>query len=60
MVLRRFHGPFVNDFGSFNMLFLSIFAGKYDIQCGKASLDKPFIPISTCVRMKQAVRLLTT
>jgi hypothetical protein len=34
----------------------AIFAGKYDIQCGKAALDTPIMPIATCVRMKQAVR----
>jgi hypothetical protein len=38
----------------------SIFSGKYDIQCGKAALDTPIMPISTCVRMKQAVSIASS
>jgi hypothetical protein len=33
----------------------SIFAGRYEIECGKASYDIPFQSISACVKMKAAV-----
>jgi hypothetical protein len=33
------------------------FPGKYEVECKTASLDTPFQPISTCVRLKQIVSL---
>jgi len=36
----------------------SLHAGRYEVECGTASLPVPFQSISVCVRMKTAVREL--
>ncbi|TDL29185.1 peptidase S10 serine carboxypeptidase [Rickenella mellea] len=33
----------------------TLYAGRYEIECGTAALEVPFQSISTCVRMKQAL-----
>ncbi|PBK73182.1 peptidase S10, serine carboxypeptidase [Armillaria solidipes] len=33
----------------------TLYAGRYEIECGTAALDVPFQSISTCVRMKTAL-----
>ncbi|OSD01828.1 peptidase S10 serine carboxypeptidase [Trametes coccinea BRFM310] len=33
----------------------TLYAGRYEVECGTASLDVPFQKISTCVRMKMAL-----
>ncbi|KAI0829364.1 peptidase S10 serine carboxypeptidase [Trametes gibbosa] len=33
----------------------TLYAGRYEVECGTASLDVPFQKISTCVRMKTAL-----
>ncbi|KAI9001448.1 peptidase S10 serine carboxypeptidase [Trametes punicea] len=33
----------------------TLYAGRYEVECGTASLDVPFQKISTCVRMKIAL-----
>lgn len=33
----------------------AIFAGRYEIECGKAAFDTPFQSISACVQMKRAL-----
>jgi hypothetical protein len=33
-----------------------LYPGRYEIECGTASLDVPFQSISTCVGIKRAVR----
>lgn len=32
-----------------------LYVGRYEVECGRASLDVPFQSISACVRMKMAV-----
>ncbi|KAF8583990.1 peptidase S10 serine carboxypeptidase [Ramaria rubella] len=32
----------------------TLYPGRYDVACGRASLETPLLSISTCVRMKQA------
>ena len=36
----------------------SLYEGRYEVECGTASLPVPFQSISTCVRMRTAVRPL--
>ncbi|KAL1946614.1 hypothetical protein VTO73DRAFT_14718 [Trametes versicolor] len=33
----------------------TLYAGRYEVECGSASLDVPFQTISTCVKMKTAL-----
>ena len=35
-----------------------LYPGRYEVACGRASLETPLLDISTCVRMKQAVSYL--
>ena len=38
---------------------LSLYPGRYTVECGTDALDVPFQKISTCVRMKQAACFLS-
>ena len=42
-----------------NTSYGSLYEGRYEVECGTASLPVPFQSISVCVRMKTAVRPLS-
>lgn len=42
-----------------NYITPSLYPGRYDVACGRASLKTPLLDIQTCVRMKQAVSNIT-
>ncbi|KXN81640.1 Carboxypeptidase Y [Leucoagaricus sp. SymC.cos] len=41
--------------GNGNTDISTLYRGKYEVECGRASLDVPFQSISACVRMKMAL-----
>jgi hypothetical protein len=55
-VVEQSHPAYDSIHVSFNRLY----AGRYEVECGTASLDVPFQTISSCVRMKTAVRSIVS